>query len=135
MKRLRWTTMGMAACGCAALLSLAAGKAHAVDASATDPVPALLASPADVARGKALFTGTCGAYCHKPTPGPGDAPFLFDCDWLHGGSDAAVFHTISKGVPGTRMVAFGQAIADADIWRIVAYLKSASVCRSATPGG
>ncbi len=26
-----------------------------------DPVPALLKSPADIARGKAIFVGTCGA--------------------------------------------------------------------------
>jgi mono/diheme cytochrome c family protein len=96
---------------------------------APDPVPALLAAPAEVARGKAIFVGTCGAYCHKMTPMAGDAPYLFDCDWLHGGSDAEVFHTISQGVPGTRMVAFGGAIPDDDIWRIVAYLKSASECR------
>jgi mono/diheme cytochrome c family protein len=98
-------------------------------ASAVDPVPGLLKSPADVARGRNLFAGTCGAYCHKMTPVQADAPFLFDCDWLFGGSDAQVFHTITHGVPGTRMVAFGGAIPDADIWRIVAYLKSASLCK------
>jgi cytochrome c oxidase cbb3-type subunit 3 len=126
---MRWTTAMMIASACLATLSLAEGKAHAVEAPAADPVPALLASPADLARGKALFTGTCGAYCHKPTPGPGDAPFLFDCDWLHGGSDQEIFHTISKGVPGTRMVPFGGALQDTDIWRLVAYLRSASQCR------
>jgi cytochrome c oxidase cbb3-type subunit 3 len=92
-------------------------------------VPALIKSPADVERGRAIFTGTCGAYCHHMTPGPGDAPFLFDCDWLHGGSDQEVFHTITHGVPGTRMVAFGGAMPDVDVWRIVAYLKSASLCK------
>jgi mono/diheme cytochrome c family protein len=98
-------------------------------ASAEDPVPALLNSSADVQRGKALFTGTCGAYCHSMSPGPSDAPYLFDCDWLHGGSDQEVFRTISHGVPNTRMVAFGGAIPDQDIWRIVAFLKSASTCK------
>jgi cytochrome c oxidase cbb3-type subunit 3 len=92
-------------------------------------VPQLLRSPDDLARGRALFAGTCGAYCHKMTNAPADAPFLFDCAWLHGGSDEQVFHTISHGVSGTRMVAFGGAIPDADIWRIVAYLKSASQCK------
>jgi cytochrome c2 len=32
-------------------------------------------------------------------------------------------------VPGTRMVAFKGAIPDADLWRVVAYLKSASQCK------
>jgi mono/diheme cytochrome c family protein len=102
-------------------------------AAGPDPVPALLKSPEDVERGHKLFVGTCGAYCHKMAPGPSDAPFLFDCDWLHGGSDQEIFHTISHGVPGTRMVAFGGALPDADIWRLVAYLKSASQCKKA-PG-
>jgi mono/diheme cytochrome c family protein len=134
MMRLRWTTATMMMCGALALLALGEAGAGAADAPAVDdPVPGLLASPPDVARGKALFTGTCGAYCHKPTPGPGDAPFLFDCDWIHGGSDQDIFHTISHGVPGTRMVPFGGAIQDADIWRIVAYLRSASQCKAGAP--
>ena len=98
-------------------------------APAADPVPDLMKDPAAVQRGKSLFAGTCGAYCHKMQPGPGDAPYLFDCDWLHGGSDQEIFHTITHGVPGTRMVPFGGAIPDADIWRVIAYLKSASQCR------
>lgn len=108
----------------------AAAAGHAAPAAIPAPQAS---SPADIARGKALFTGTCGAYCHRPsTPNTvqaaSDAPSLFDCDWLHGGSDAQIFETISRGVKGTRMVAFGGAIADEDIWRIVAYLRSASQC-------
>ena len=99
------------------------------------PVSGPAQSPADIARGKALFTGTCGAYCHRASSAPAtvnasDAPSLFDCDWRHGGSDAQIFNSISKGVEGTRMVAFGGALPDEDIWRIVAYLKSASLCNS-----
>src|SRR5579871_80432 len=107
------------------LVAVTAGRANGPDAAAAaaDPVPAMLKSPADVERGRALFVGTCGAYCHHMTPGPGDAPFLFDCDWIHGGSDAEIFHTISTGVPGTRMVAFGGALPDQDIWRLVTYLR------------
>jgi mono/diheme cytochrome c family protein len=97
--------------------------------TAADPVPDLLKSPADVQRGKSLFAGTCGAYCHRMTDTHADAPFLFDCTWLFGGSDQQIFHTITHGVPGSRMVAFGGAIPDQDIWRIVAYLKSASQCK------
>jgi mono/diheme cytochrome c family protein len=116
----------------ASLLLVAAvtGRAYGNEApAAADPVPALLKSAPDVERGRGIFIGTCAAYCHHMTPGPGDAPYLFDCDWLHGGSDAEVFHTISNGVPGTRMVAFGGALPDEDIWRLVAYVKSASVCQ------
>jgi len=115
----------------------AAAPAAPPPAVQTPPRPA--ASPDDVPRGKALFTGTCAAYCHRTAQAEGapaaasggDAPNLFGCDWRHGGSDEQIFHTISAGVPGTRMVPFGGAIPDDDIWRIVAYLKSASPCKAA----
>jgi len=93
-----------------------------------DPVPALLKDPAAVQRGKDLFLGTCSAYCHKTTNVASEAPFLFDCDWLHGGSSKEIFHTITNGVKGTRMVSFHDAFSDQDRWAIVAYLKSASQC-------
>jgi len=102
---------------------------------ASPAAPKAAMTPEDLARGKALFTGTCGAYCHQANPqaGPGqgaDAPFLFGCEFKHGGSDDQLFQTISQGVPGTRMVPFAGAIPDDDIRRIVAYLKSASVCKA-----
>ena len=130
----RYGLFAGAAMALACLLG-AVGAAAAQDNAATaqpaavDPVPDLLKSAPDVARGRSIFVGTCGAYCHKANAQNGDAPNLFDCDWLHGGADAEVFHTITHGVSGTRMVAFGGAISDADIWRIVAYLKSASQCK------
>ncbi len=96
--------------------------------SADDPVAALLKEPASVQRGKDLFLGTCSAYCHKTTNVASEAPFLFDCDWLHGGSGKEIFATITHGVPNTRMVSFKEAFSDKDIWMIVAYLKSASLC-------
>lgn len=87
--------------------------------------------PAVIARGEALFSGTCGAYCHKMTPGNTDALFLFDCEWKHGSTDDDIFKVISNGVPGTRMVAFGGAFpeGDKDIRAIIAYLRSASQCK------
>src|SRR5215831_11778074 len=105
---------------------------------AAEPAPATpkaATTPEDLARGKALFTGTCAAYCHQANPQAGagqgaDAPFLFGCEWKHGGSDEQIFQTISQGVAGTRMVAFAGAIPDDDIRRIVAYLKSASTCKA-----
>lgn len=88
------------------------------------------ADPAVIARGKALFTGTCGAYCHKMTASNTDALFLFDCDWKHGAADADIFKVINEGVENTRMVAFGGAFpeGDKDTKAIIAYLRSASQC-------
>jgi mono/diheme cytochrome c family protein len=117
----------MAAVGMAAGLALGGGaKAQ----EGPDGAQAYMNSAADLARGRALFVGTCGAYCHRMTDTHGDAPFLFGCDLPLAKTDQMMFHTITHGVPGTRMVAFGGAIPDDDIWRIVAYLKSNSQCKA-----
>ena len=110
----------LAALGIAAVL---AGCGGADDSS---PADAFMNDPAALARGKGLFTGTCGAYCHSPQNDARDAPYLFDCQWLHGGSDVDIFNTISTGVPGTRMIGFGGKMpeGDQDIWKIIAYLKA-----------
>ena len=96
--------------------------------AAIDPVPLLQKDAAALERGKAICVGTCGAYCHKMTEVPSDAPYLFDCTWLHGDSDQEIFNTISHGVSKTRMVPFAGALPDEDIWKIVAYLKSEAKC-------
>ena len=87
--------------------------------------------PAAVDRGRRIFIGTCGAYCHSSHNVERDAPSLFDCEWKHGGSDADIFRTISKGVPGTRMPPWRGVLpeGDDDIWRVIAYLRSASTCK------
>ena len=50
----------------------------------------------------------------------------------HGGSDEEIFHSISAGVPGTRMSPWAGALpqGDDDIWRVIAYLRSASTCKA-----
>ncbi|MFZ5931335.1 MAG: c-type cytochrome [Pseudomonadota bacterium] len=95
------------------------------------PQQAAAPDPAVIARGEALFTGTCGAYCHKRTPGNTDALFLFDCEWKHGSTDDDIFKVINEGVAGSRMVAFGGAFpeGDKDARAIIAYLRSASQCK------
>ena len=87
--------------------------------------------PAAVDRGRRIFIGTCGAYCHSTHDVERDAPSLFDCEWRHGGSDEQIFKSISEGVPGTRMPSWKGALpeGDDDIWRLVAYLRSASECK------
>lgn len=109
-----------------------AGAADPAPAStAPDPaagVAAALASPTDINRGRMIFMGTCGAYCHKMAPANTDAAYLFGCTWRHGGSDAELFHTMTTGVAGTRMVSFKGAIADDDLYRVIAYLRTANKC-------
>ena len=79
-------------------------------------------------RGKQLFTGMCGAYCHSFKADNREAPYLFDCDWKHGGTDQEVFSTIYGGVPKTQMLAFGGKLPDEDIWKVIAFLRAASRC-------
>ena len=117
-------------------LALAASACAAPKSAPPAPVPEspaarYLRDPAAVNRGKKIFIGTCGAYCHSTQNVERDAPSLFDCEWRDGGTDQAIFQSIADGVPGTRMPAWKGALpeGDDDIWRVVAYLRSASTCR------
>ena len=101
----------------------------------------LLAQPADgqvknpfandpkaIARGRAVFKGICSGYCH----GTGKAtrcPNLFDCEWEHGGTDANIFRTVTEGVKRTEMIGFKGKLPDEMIWKILAYIRSASKCK------
>ena len=85
--------------------------------------------------GKAIFEATCAGYCHA-TEGAqrgGRCPNLFDCEWKHGGSDGEVFHTVTEGVPKTEMVGFKGKLPDDVLWKIIAYLRSASQCQDGKP--
>lgn len=86
--------------------------------------------PEAVQRGRSLFIGTCGGYCHASFPGPADAPYLFDCETLHGGRDEDMFAIIANGVPNTRMLSFKGKLpdGDADIYRLVAYISVNRKC-------
>jgi mono/diheme cytochrome c family protein len=80
-------------------------------------------------RGERLFLGSCAGYCHSPPHGGrGDAPDLFDCQWLYGGADPAVFRSISEGMPNTDMRAFAELLSEADRWILVAWMRSQSLC-------
>ena len=80
---------------------------------------------AAVQRGRLIFAGTCAGYCHKLSAERSDAPYLFDCEWVHGGTDQDIYTTISQGVSGTRMIAFGENFPEGadDLWKLIAYLK------------
>jgi mono/diheme cytochrome c family protein len=95
------------------------------------PATKYLRDPEAVKRGRLIFVGTCGAYCHSTHDVERDAPSLFDCEWKHGGSDTEIFASISNGVPNTRMPAWKGALpqGDEDIWKVIAYLRSASECK------
>lgn len=90
-------------------------------------VQGLMADREALARGEALFVGSCAGYCHTlGAEATTDASFLFDCEWKHGGSDQDIFDTVTKGVPETRMVGYGANFpeGEADLWRLIAFLRS-----------
>ena len=98
----------------------------------TNPVAA---TPDSVTAGAELYTRYC-ATCHGPY-GRGDGPLaaattaygarpsnLADTIWRHGASDGEIFVAIRDGIgPDFAMDAFGDRLAEPDIWRLVNYLK------------
>lgn len=82
---------------------------------ALDPAAVRSASPALLARGKALFAANC-ATCHGPG-GKGDGPggaglrppprdLTAGAGWQRGRGLPALYRTLSEGLPGTGMAAF-----------------------------
>jgi len=91
----------------------------------TFPLSGQVASPADpqaVTRGAVLFRQEC-MFCHGVSARGGmRGPDLTTGMWSHGGTDADLAATISRGVPGTAMPA--NNLTDDEISEIVAYLRT-----------
>jgi putative heme-binding domain-containing protein len=81
------------------------------------------------------------ALCHGlGARGGGRGPDLTRAHKRHGDSDADMFRNISQGIPGTAMPANGTngqgvGMTDAEIWQIIAYLRSIQVKLPAKPIG
>jgi mono/diheme cytochrome c family protein len=86
---------------------------------------------AAVAFGKTLYEATCTGYCHTTATAKrvGRCPNLFDCEWKHGNTDGEIYHTLNEGVPNTEMVGFKGRLPDEILWKITAYIRSASQCK------
>lgn len=83
-----------------------------------------------IAFGKTIYEATCTGYCHTTATSnrPARCPNLFDCEWKHGGSDGEIHKTMNLGVPSTEMVGFKGRLPDDMLWKITAYIRSASKC-------
>lgn len=88
----------------------------------------LAGKPEAINGGKNIYRGRCGV-CHGIDAKGYRGSDLTSGDWVHGGTDAQIFKTISLGVPGTEMPANGN-MSDDEIWMVLAYLRTL-----ATPGG
>jgi putative heme-binding domain-containing protein len=86
-----------------------------------------------IQEGSSLFRANCSP-CHGLNAGGGGrGPDLRSGLWVHGSSDAAIFRTITQGVPGTEMPA--NPFEDSEIWALVAYLRSVSAAtKTPVPG-
>jgi len=111
---------------------LAAGLALAVSFAARAQTPAQANPLAGDARaidgGKNIYRGRCGV-CHGIDAKGYRGSDLTTGDWVHGGSDAQLFTTISRGVPGTEMPPHPN-MSDDEVWMVIAYLRTLSA-----PGG
>ncbi len=114
--------------GCFVLVSLPVWADTPVDISRKNP---FAGNAEAIATGKAIFEATCTGYCHAAASSArvGRCPNLFDCEWKHGSSDGEVFHALTDGVPKTEMVGFKGKLPDEILWKIIAYMRSASRCQ------
>ena len=85
---------------------------------------------AALAEGKALYRGLCSG-CHGGAGRGGKGPNLTDDRWLHGGKDEDIERTIRYGVPRTTMKKLGESLKDAQITKIITYVRSLA----RAPGG
>jgi len=86
---------------------------------------------AEAASGRDLYGQICQS-CHGPAgQGTDRGPALATTAMLHGNADAELFRSIRTGVPGTQMAGF-PALSEADIWRIVTYLRTLQATRSSS---
>ena len=85
-------------------------------------------NPAEAARGGDLYEQICQS-CHGAAARGSDrGPALATTAMLHGNADADLFRSIRMGVPGTQMAGF-PGLSEADIWRIVSYLRTLQATR------
>lgn len=89
----------------------------------------LAGDPAAVQTGMGIFRSRC-ADCHGMDARGVRGPDLTQV-WASGRSDAGLFRTLRRGVPGTEMPSVGPRTPDIEIWKILAYLKT--IAAPATP--
>jgi cytochrome c oxidase cbb3-type subunit 3 len=76
-----------------------------------------------LADGRRLFLQYNCAGCHGDHGGGGMGPSLRDHVWIYGQSDPQIANSIAQG-RAYGMPSWGSRLTDAQIWQIVAYLKS-----------
>jgi cytochrome c oxidase cbb3-type subunit 3 len=97
-----------------------------------DEIARIVADPAQVATGKALFATNCVA-CHGPGGAGIIGPNLTDDHWIHGGTPLDIHTTINNGVLEKGMPPWGKVMKPADINALAAYVNSIRHSNPANP--
>jgi cytochrome c(L) len=81
--------------------------------------------PDAIQAGRALFLQMGCSGCHGVRGGGGMGPALLDDEWAFGSDDATLSKLIKGEMPQQSMPSiFGKELADDDIWKILAYVRS-----------
>ena len=89
---------------------------------------------AAIQQGMSLFRRRCSR-CHGLDARGARAPDLTVGNFVNGDSDAALFNTIRRGVPGTEMPGARADRPVEEIWRIIAYLRTLGAAGGETARG
>jgi len=82
--------------------------------------------------GKSTFLNTCSS-CHRKDGGGDIGPNLTDKYWKHGGNIKNIFKTVTDGVPGTNMVAWGSTMSPEAIRNVASYVLTLQGSKPANP--
>ncbi|MGE5664985.1 MAG: cytochrome-c oxidase, cbb3-type subunit II [Deltaproteobacteria bacterium] len=100
----------------------AAQKADAAAADAPAGKNPFAGSREAEEEGEKIFKANCES-CHGEKAKGGFGPALTGKSWKHGGSDAELFATVSRGRPGG-MPPFEGTLGADRIWKVIAYIRS-----------
>lgn len=107
----------------AAVAAAAARQPQGGGAVEAAQLAALAADPQALALGKAAYDKNCAA-CHRPDGGGLIGPNLTDDHWLHGGSLADVYRSVSEGVLDKGMPAWSKILKPDELAAVTAYVAS-----------
>lgn len=104
--------------------------ARSQEKAVTNPVAG---NPQAIREGVSLFRANCSP-CHGLSgQGGGRGPDLTAGHLVHGSTDAELFRTVTRGVPGTEMPA--NALDDSEVWAILAYVRSLTPAKTEAVSG
>jgi cytochrome c oxidase cbb3-type subunit 3 len=112
--------------------AFAAAHPAAVNDASPEKLLALVSDKAAVESGKAVFMKNCVA-CHGPDGGGIIGPNLTDNYWIHGGTIAEVYKTVTVGVLEKGMPPWGKMLKPDELERVVAYVTTLHGTTPANP--